>query len=128
MTVLAVLIVTAGLAVLVAVLSGLAWQPVVITIVIAVPALYVGLLAVPGVTARKRVFGHPVGKWAPVELGVHKVIDGGPMPAYVRRPHDEVLRTVLDPAVTASRLVVVRGGSSTGKTRACWEALRLLKD
>ena len=48
------------------------------------PALYVGLLAVPGVTARKRVFGRPVGEWAPVELGVHEVIDRGPMPAYVR--------------------------------------------
>jgi len=39
-----------------------------------------------------------------LELGVHKAIDGGPMPTYVRRPHDEVLRAVLDLAVTASRL------------------------
>jgi len=31
--------------------------------------------------------------------GMHKVIDAGPMPAYVRRPHDELLRAVLDPAV-----------------------------
>ena len=30
---------------------------------------------------------------------------------------------VLDPAVAASRLVVVRGGSSTGKTRAAYEAV-----
>ena len=45
------------------------------------------------------------------------------MPAYVRRPHDELLRAVLDPAVPASRLVVVRGGSSTGKTRAAYEAV-----
>jgi hypothetical protein len=58
-----------------------------------------------------------------VELGVHPVIGGGPMPPYVRRPHDELLRAVLDPAVTASRLVVVRGGSSTGKTRAAYEAV-----
>ena len=43
--------------------------------------------------------------------------------AYVRRPHDELLRAVLDPAVPASRLVVVRGGSSTGKTRAAYEAV-----
>ena len=45
------------------------------------------------------------------------------MPPYVRRPHDELLRAVLDPAVPASRLVVVRGGSSTGKTRAAYEAV-----
>ena len=54
---------------------------------------------------------------------MHQVIGGGPMPAYVRRPHDELLRAVLDPAVPASRLVVVRGGSSTGKTRAAYEAV-----
>jgi hypothetical protein len=24
-----------------------------------------------------------------VELGVHPVIGGGPMPVYIRRPHDE---------------------------------------
>ena len=63
------------------------------------------------------------GGGTPVELGVHQVIGGGPMPAYVRRPHDELLRAVLDPAVPASRLVVVRGGSSTGKTRAAYEAV-----
>ena len=45
------------------------------------------------------------------------------MPAYIRRPHDELLRAVLDPAVADSRLVVVRGGSSTGKTRAAYEAV-----
>ena len=54
---------------------------------------------------------------------MHQVIGGGPMPAYIRRPHDELLRAVLDPAVPASRLVVVRGGSSTGKTRAAYEAV-----
>ena len=59
----------------------------------------------------------------PRRLGVHQVIGGGPMPTYVRRPHDELLRAVLDPAVPASRLVVVRGGSSTGKTRAAYEAV-----
>ena len=37
--------------------------------------------------------------------------------------HDELLLAVLDPAVSSSRLVVVRGGSSTGKTRAAYEAV-----
>ena len=73
--------------------------------------------------AEKPTRGRPVAQWDPVELGVHQVIGGGPMPAYVRRPHDELLRAVLDPAVPASRLVVVRGGSSTGKTRAAYEAV-----
>ena len=45
------------------------------------------------------------------------------MTVYVRRLHDELLRAVLNPAVTATRLVVVRGGSSTGKTRAAYEAV-----
>ncbi len=43
--------------------------------------------------------------------------------AYVLRPHDELLRAVPDPAVPANRLVVVRGGSSVGKTRAAYEAV-----
>ncbi len=66
------------------------------------------------------------GRWKPADLGVHPVIGGGPqgsMPEYIRRPHDEVLRTVLDPAVAGSRLVVVRGDSCTGKSRAAWEAV-----
>ena len=54
---------------------------------------------------------------------MHQVIGGGPMPTYIRRPHDELLRAMLDPAVPASRLIVVRGGSSTGKTRAAYEAV-----
>jgi hypothetical protein len=54
---------------------------------------------------------------------VHQVIGGGPMPPYIRRPHDDVLDALMDPETTASRLVVVRGGSSTGKTRAAWEAV-----
>jgi hypothetical protein len=129
-TALAVLIVTAALAVLLAVLFHLAWPPVVVAILGTVPALWLAWLAVPGVisppepgAAKKPAYGRLAGQWAPVELGVHQVIGGGPMPAYIRRPHDELLRAVLDPAVPASRLVVVRGGSSTGKTRAAYEAV-----
>ena len=54
---------------------------------------------------------------------MHQVTDGGPLPAYIRRPHDDLLDAVLDPAVAGSRLIVVRGGSSTGKTRAACEAV-----
>ena len=63
------------------------------------------------------------GQWAPGELGVHPVAGGGPLPAYVRRPHDEPLRVILAPSVAGSRLVVVRGEPGAGTTRAAWEAV-----
>jgi hypothetical protein len=68
----------------------------------------------------------PAGRWAPTELGVHPAVGGDPrgsMPAYIRRPHDEKLRRVLDPEVTWSRLIVVRGDAGTGKSRAAYEAV-----
>ncbi len=123
-TALALFVVTAVLAVLLAVLFHLAWPPVLVSVVGTVPALYLAWLAVPGAISQKKpAYGRRTAQWTPVELGVHRVIGAGPMPAYVRRPHDELLRAVLDPAVPASRLVVVRGGSSTGKTRAAYEAV-----
>ena len=67
--------------------------------------------------------GRPAGSWTAAELGVHPVIGGGPMTAYIRRPHDKLLRAVLDPHVADSRLVVVRGDPATGKTRAVYEAI-----
>ena len=54
---------------------------------------------------------------------MHPVAGGGPLPAYVRRPHDERLRVILAPPVASSRLVVVRGEPGTGTTRAAWEAV-----
>ncbi|WP_328765378.1 MULTISPECIES: tetratricopeptide repeat protein [unclassified Streptomyces] len=49
------------------------------------------------------------------------------LPAYVRRGHDDMLDTeVAEAAAGRSRLVCVVGESSTGKTRACWEAVRRL--
>jgi len=68
----------------------------------------------------------PAGRWEPAELGVHPVTGGGPhgsMPAYIRRPHDELLHRVLDPEVADSRLIVVRGEACAGKSRAAYEAL-----
>ena len=68
----------------------------------------------------------PAGRWEPAELGVHPVAGGGPdgsMPVYVRRPHDELLRLVLDPEVAGSRLIVVRGEACAGKSRAAYEAV-----
>jgi hypothetical protein len=129
-TALALLAVTAALSWRLAIVSHQAWPPVLISILLGVPTLYVAFLAVPGVisppgstTADKPTYGRSAARWDPVELGVHQVIGGGPMPPYVRRRHDDLLLAVLDPAVPTSRLVVVRGGSSTGKTRAAYEAV-----
>jgi len=133
-TALVLLAVTAALAVLLAVRYHLTGPTVTVAILGTVPALaalYLAWAALPGAISppepgavEKPAFGRPVERWVAVELGVHQVIGGGPMPAYVCRPHDELLRAVLDPAVPASRLIVVRGGSSTGKTRAAYEAVR----
>ena len=72
----------------------------------------------------------PAGPRAAAEFGVHQAtsdgLDGadGAMPPYIRRPHDEVLRALLDPAVPDSRLIVLRGDSCTGRSRAVYEADR----
>jgi hypothetical protein len=72
------------------------------------------------------------GQWMPAELGVHQTMGGGPSPqaakaaplsAYVRRPHDERLRAVLDPASEYSRLVMIRGNALTGTSRTIYEAV-----
>ncbi|MFJ8062653.1 hypothetical protein [Streptomyces sp. NPDC096142] len=70
-------------------------------------------------------------------LGVHSALDTdgarerfGVLPAYVPREHDERLKTVVDAAKDDGRsgIAVLVGGSSTGKTRALWEAVRGLPD
>ena len=97
-----------------------AWAAPLASVLILVPGLYLAWKAVPASSWH----GSPrrAGAWDPAVLGVHDVTGGGPLPPYVRRPHDDLLDALLDPAVTASRLVVLRGGSSTGKTRAAFEA------
>ena len=51
------------------------------------------------------------------------------LPPYVRRGHDADLAEVTARAAGGrSAMAVLVGGSSTGKTRACWEALLLLRD
>ncbi|MFF5924317.1 helix-turn-helix domain-containing protein [Streptomyces flavochromogenes] len=82
--------------------------------------------------------GRPLGQWEPHELEVHPagpdkdVSDPGTprarvLPGYVQRRHDRVLaEAVGDSAAGRSRIVVLVGTSSTGKTRACWEAVQPL--
>ena len=72
----------------------------------------------------------------PFALEVHRPVQpedpqpGLPaLPAYVPREHDmELGRVVRAAAGSSSAIAVLVGGSSTGKTRACWEALQLLRD
>lgn len=82
--------------------------------------------------------GNPVTEVTdPFDLEVHRAIDTRPppdgtplpvLPAYVEREHDRRLAGVVAEAVAgASRIAVLVGGSSTGKTRACWEALTPLR-
>ncbi|WP_328493487.1 hypothetical protein OHS59_12535 [Streptomyces sp. NBC_00414] len=78
--------------------------------------------------------GRPLSEVAdPFHLEVHHAIGspaaGLPMlPTYVLREHDRALAEVVVQAVAgASRIAVLVGGSSTGKTRACWETLTLLR-
>ena len=72
----------------------------------------------------------------PFALEVHRPVqseDPQPslpvLPAYMSRDHDAKLGQVVRAAADGrSGIAVLVGGSSTGKTRACWEALGLLRD
>ncbi|MEV5508739.1 helix-turn-helix domain-containing/SEL1-like repeat protein [Streptomyces orinoci] len=76
----------------------------------------------------------PVSAWTAEQLGVHPAIHGTThraegafvLPDYVERDHDQRLRARLDAAVTGRQavMVVVRGESCTGKSRAAYEAVR----
>ncbi|SED02209.1 hypothetical protein SAMN04490356_6543 [Streptomyces melanosporofaciens] len=92
------------------------------------------------------VVGRPIGDWDPHDLEVHPAVyasvgeertwAGGPqgrghvasvLPGYVSRPHDGELADLVAAAADGhSRMAVLVGSSSTGKTRACWEAVQPL--
>jgi hypothetical protein len=120
-------IVSCGLAVWLAESSGQAWQGVLVAVLISMPGLYLTWRTVPA-GAREPVLaalaGRRAAQWMGYQLGVHEVVGGGPPPPYVSRPHDDLVRALLNPAVAASRLVVIQGESSTGKTRTAYEAVR----
>ncbi|MFI7701309.1 hypothetical protein [Nonomuraea sp. NPDC049480] len=88
---------------------------------------------VPDVLER---LGWPLTQVDPIALEVHPAIDAGAaaavlgsLPAYLPRAHDQVLADLVAEAEGgASRIVVLVGGSSTGKTRALWEAVRSLRE
>ena len=84
---------------------------------------------VPSHPARRQPVGQLISDLAgPFALGVHKAIDAEAvdlpeLPAYVPREHDRRLRQIIENADRASTMVVLVGDSSTGKTRALWEAI-----
>jgi|HubBroStandDraft_1064217.scaffolds.fasta_scaffold13346_1 hypothetical protein len=98
-------------------------------------------VAVQRARAGRALAGPPAG-WLlgevrdPFALEVHRPVQpedapaGLPeLPAYVPRGHDAELAGVVRAAAEGrSGVAVLVGGSSTGKTRACWEALGLLRD
>ncbi|WP_301651044.1 transcriptional regulator [Streptomyces arenae] len=97
-----------------------------------------------GTTADTAVLGRPIPMWDPHDLEVHFAVEApnsgssagrdrnrngrsGTLPAYVRRPHDEHLAALVEAADEGhSGMAVLVGSSSTGKTRACWEAIQPL--
>ena len=83
------------------------------------------------------VAGRPLEEVAdPFALEVHRPVqpeDAPPglplLPPYMPREHDQMLGQVVAAAADGrSGIAVLVGGSSTGKTRACWEALAPLRD
>src|SRR5215470_11390735 len=82
--------------------------------------------------------GKPISEYAsdPFQLDVHRAIElegSAPVPAllplYVPRRHDEELAEATARALRgSSAIAVLVGDSSTGKTRACWEAVSGLGD
>ncbi|MEU4610238.1 helix-turn-helix domain-containing protein [Streptomyces umbrinus] len=77
--------------------------------------------------------GQPITEWDPHDLEVHPAgARSGPLPqrvlpGYVPRDHDRLLTdAVLEAAQGNSGMLVLVGTSSTGKTRACWEAIQPL--
>ncbi|CUW33343.1 hypothetical protein [Streptomyces reticuli] len=82
--------------------------------------------------------GRPVGLWDPHALEVHPAgtTQGGTdlpaqreLPKYVPREHDRILaEAVRNAGQGHSRMLILVGDSSTGKTRACWEAVQPLAE
>ncbi|NES17329.1 MULTISPECIES: tetratricopeptide repeat protein [Micromonospora] len=70
----------------------------------------------------------------PLSLGVHRCIKlnnphKSELPPYVEREHDSRLRDIVDGVIQGeSRMATLVAGSSTGKTRACWEAVLYLNE
>ncbi|MFF4725177.1 tetratricopeptide repeat protein [Streptomyces mirabilis] len=81
------------------------------------------------IAARMTVpLGQPVSESRdPIALQVHRTIESpdappGP-PTYLKRAHDQKLSDILSAIESKPKFIVLVGGSSTGKTRAAFEAI-----
>ena len=119
--------------------SRLAWLVAMATVLAAVLAAWVMSAQMLAWVRRHRPEAdrvlqlRPLAGLDPFDVGVHRAVEAGTavqlpdLPRYVPRDHDARLRQVAGEAASGvRRLVVVVGGSSTGKTRACWEMLASL--
>lgn len=91
---------------------------------------------VQALTAHTAMRSDVIGELKPsdaLRLEVHPAVDAdvgsgalAALPPYIARPDgvDGRLRSMVAESANGSRLVMVVGGSSTGKTRVCWEAVR----
>ncbi|MFD3309954.1 helix-turn-helix domain-containing protein [Streptomyces sp. NPDC058694] len=77
--------------------------------------------------------GRPIEQWDPHDLEVHpseaaaSASSVRALSGYVHRAHDQVLADAVGEVMEGrSRMLVLIGSSSTGKTRACWEAVQPL--
>ncbi|MEU1667160.1 hypothetical protein ABZ547_26905 [Streptomyces sparsogenes] len=80
-------------------------------------------------TAREAPTTRLISECHPLDLEVHHAIhvaaESDALPAYVPREHDAHLQRIVDAARAGkSQLCMLVGESSTGKTRACWEAIQ----
>ncbi|MCX5078689.1 helix-turn-helix domain-containing protein [Streptomyces sp. NBC_00513] len=97
----------------------------------------IACLDASAVREEEHVPGKPIAKWDPFDLEVHPAgpclrpaSDTKPtdqLPGYVWRDHDRIVAdAVKDAAGGHSRMVMLVGSSSTGKTRACWQGVQPL--
>jgi TPR repeat protein len=133
----ALLCICAGAALLLAHSYHLGVAAVLAGVIVGLPSLFVGVRTIssapapapPDLTTDTAVAApKPVTEWKAFDLGVHRAIDVGAgdparLPSYVCRSHDRELRGLLS-GVDKNTMVVLVGGSCTGKTRACYEAVR----
>ncbi|NYJ32872.1 tetratricopeptide repeat protein [Nocardiopsis aegyptia] len=121
---------------------GLASTPLIALRDITATTLSAASTVLEGRSVASTVPGRRIGAWDPHELGIHPATDSpdhtpaadtipqrgvAELPGYVHRLHDTELDRVVEAVAQGdSRIAMLVGGSATGKTRSCWEAIQPL--
>ncbi|UIX30417.1 tetratricopeptide repeat protein [Streptomyces sp. GQFP] len=86
-------------------------------------------------TAGTAELGIPIAAADPFGLEIHEAIaagddtQGSPLPRYFRRPFDDAIEVAVDQARTGQSVIkILLGDSSTGKSRAAYEAIQRLPE